>query len=100
MMEKYRLAMKILHKQSEYTDDDLNRFQDLIDYFFKNYVRETGVQGITNYLHMLGSGHIKNYMEVHRNLYKFLQQGWEPLNSKYKKVFFGHTQRGGHYGRE
>jgi hypothetical protein len=59
MMEKYRLAMKILHKQSEYTDDDLNRFQDLIDYFFKNYVRETGVQGITNYLHMLGSGHIK-----------------------------------------
>lgn len=33
MMEKYRLAMKILHKQSEYTDDDINRFQDLIDDF-------------------------------------------------------------------
>jgi hypothetical protein len=53
-----------------------------------------------NYLHMLGSGHMKYYMEVHRNLYKFSQQGWESLNSKYKQVFFRHTGRGGHRGKE
>ncbi len=49
---------------------------------------------------MLGTSHVKYYMEVHRTLYKFLQQGWESLNSKYKQVFFHHTQWGGHYGRE
>jgi hypothetical protein len=92
--------MQILRKRSEYTDDEINLFQDLIDDFFLKYIKETGVEGITNYIHMLGSGHIKYYMELHRNLYKFSQQGWESLNSKYKQVFFRHTQRGGHYGAE
>jgi hypothetical protein len=100
MMEKYHLSMQILRKRSDYTDDEINLFQDLMDDFFAKYVAETGVEGITNYIHMLGSGHIKYYMEVHRNLYKFSQQGWESLNSKFKQVFFRHTQRGGHYGRE
>jgi DNA-binding PadR family transcriptional regulator len=48
---------------------------------------------------MLGSGHIRYYMETHRNLYKLSQQGWESLNSKFKQVFFRHTQRGGNYGK-
>jgi hypothetical protein len=48
---------------------------------------------------MLASGHVKYYMGVHRNLYKFSQQGWESLNSKYKQVFFRHTQRGGNFGK-
>jgi len=100
MMEQYRLAMRILRKRSEYTDDEIILFQDLIDDFFLAYIQETGNEGITNYLHMLGSGHMKYYMEIHRNLYKFSQQGWESLNSKYKQIFFRHTQRGGHYGRE
>ncbi len=100
MIEQYSLAMQILRKRSEYTDDEINLFQDLIDDFFQKYIKETGVEGMTNYIHMLGSGHIKYYMELHRNLYKFSQQGWESLNSKYKQVFFRHTQRGGHYGAE
>ena len=44
------------------------------------------------------SGQIKYYMELHRNLYKYSQQGWESLNSKFKQVYFRHTQRGGNYG--
>ncbi len=56
------------------------------------------VEGITNYIHMLSSGHFKYYMEVHKNLYKYSQQGWESLNAKYKQVFFNCTQRGGHFG--
>jgi hypothetical protein len=74
-----------MHKQSDYTDNEINFFQDFMDDFSAKYVAETGVEGITNYIHMLGSGHIKYYMEVHRNLYKFSQQGWESLNLKYKK---------------
>jgi hypothetical protein len=42
---------------------------------------------------MLSSGHIKYYMEEHRNLYKYSQQGWESLNSKVKQFFSGILSR-------
>jgi len=84
MMEEYRLAMEILRKRSDYTNQDIEMLQDLIDSFFKKYLSETGVEGITNYLHMLASGHIRYYMELHHNLYKYSQQCWGSLNSKYK----------------
>ena len=100
MISQYITAMKILRKRSEYTTQDITVFQNLMDDFFEKYVAETGNEGITNYIHMLASGHIKYYMEVHKNLYKFSQQGWESLNSKYKQVFFRHTQRGGNFGKE
>jgi len=98
MIEEYRMAMQILRKRSDFTDQDIKSFKDLIDSFFQKYLKETGVEGITNYIHMLASGHIKYYMELHRNLYKYSQQGWESLNSKFKQVYFRHTQRGGNYG--
>jgi len=98
MIEEYWLAMTILRKRSDYSDEDIDEFQSLIDSFFKNYLNETGVEEIINYIHILASGHIKYYMQLHRNLYKFSQQGWESLNSKFKQVFFRHMQRGGNYG--
>jgi hypothetical protein len=92
MITQYGMAMQILRKRSDYTDNDIVTFQNLVDSFFRSYVNEFGNEGITNYIHMLASGHIKYYMEIHRNLYKYSQQGWESLNSKYKQVFFKHTQ--------
>jgi hypothetical protein len=35
MMDSYRMAMEILQKQREYTDDKINQFQYLIDDFFE-----------------------------------------------------------------
>jgi len=96
---QYNLGIELLRKRSDYTPDDIERFQDLIDEFFEKYYDITGVEGITNYIHMLASGHIKYYMEQHGNLYKFSQQGWEALNAKIKHIFFRHSQRGGNYGR-
>jgi hypothetical protein len=86
--------------QNEYTDDDIDQFQNKIDDFFSAYVETSGAskEGITNYIHMLGSSHIKYYMKQHRNLYKFAQQGWESLNEKVKLSFFNHSQRGGNSG--
>lgn len=90
--------MELLRKRSNYTIAEIDRFQDLIDAFFSKYIEQVGNEGITNYIHMLGSGHVRYYMEIHKNLYKYSQQGWESLNAKYKQVFFNHTQRGGHSG--
>ncbi len=91
-MANYDAAMEILRKQSEYTDDDIEKFQDHVDVFFQQYINIVGVEGITNYFHMLGSGHVKYYMVEHHNLYKYSQQGWESLNAKYKQVFFNHSE--------
>jgi hypothetical protein len=101
MIRKYNRAMKILRKKGEYTDDDISEFQELIDDFFLSYIEECGAgkEGVTNYIHMLGSGHVKHYMVTHRNLYKFSQQGWESLNAKFKLTFFNHTQCGGNFGK-
>jgi hypothetical protein len=100
MVQDYRDAMVILRKPEEYTDKDIQEFQSKIDNFFTAYVEESGAgkEGITNYIHMLGSSHISYYMNEHRNLYKFSQQGWESLNEKVKLIFFNHSQHGGNYG--
>jgi len=81
MIFDYRDAMNILRKTQEYTDEDIEIFQDKIDSFFKAYVETSGAskEGITNYIHMLGSAHVAYYMKKHRNLYKFSQEGWESL---------------------
>jgi hypothetical protein len=64
----YTTAMKILQKHSNNTDEDIKEFQDNTDEFFVCYIKLAGVDGITNYIHMLASGHIKYYMTIHHNL--------------------------------
>jgi hypothetical protein len=100
MLQDYRDALIILRQPQEYTDEDIATFQAKIDDFFTAYVETSGAskEGITNYIHMLGSSHMAYYMKRHRNLYKFSQQGWESLNEKVKLIFFNHSQRGGNYG--
>jgi hypothetical protein len=54
--------------------------------------------GCTNYIHLLSSGHIAEYMFRWRNLHRFSQQGWEHFNSLLKVFFFRQTAHGGHIG--
>jgi hypothetical protein len=89
MIEDYQHAMRILRKWSEYTEDDIVTFQLKIDNFFSAYIEKSGAgkEGVTNYIHILGSSHIQYYMKTHGNLYKYSQQGWESLNEKLNYPF-------------
>jgi len=69
-----------------------------IDLFFDYWVRLHGEDGITNYIHMLGAGHVSRFLYRWRNLYKYSQQGWENLNKLIKTFYFRRTQRGGSTG--
>jgi hypothetical protein len=95
----YNQAIELLRKPTTFTDDEIEEFQILIDDFYKRWIKLVGREGITNYIHMLGSGHIAYYLEKHRNLYKFSQQNWESLNEKMKVTYFRNTQRGGNFGK-
>jgi len=67
MLQDYRDAMEILRQPQDYTDDDIKDFQRKMDRFFTAYVETSGAgkQGITNYIHLLGSSHISYFMKRH-----------------------------------
>jgi len=92
----YRAGFKILRQPDDYTDDDVKMFQRKMDDFFQSWIKiGNGAEGITNYIHMLSSGHIAEYMFHWRNLYMHSQQGWEALNALLKVFYFRRTMRGG-----
>ena len=51
---------------------------------------------MTNYIHMLGAGHVTYYLLKKRNLYRYSNQAWERLNKRMKRCYLTKTQRGGH----
>jgi hypothetical protein len=92
---KYRKAMLKLRQHADFTDDDIAEFQHDFDLFFRDWVELYGKNGLTNYIHLLSSGHISEYLYKWRNLYAHSQQGWESLNNQFKTMWFRRTGRGG-----
>eukprot|EP00978_Attheya_sp_CCMP212_P042196 scaffold252990_cov63-Attheya_sp.AAC.3 len=63
--------MMILRKKGEdYTIEEMTEFQGHVDFFQLWVSLHQQHEGITNYIHMLGSGHVKRYMEEWGNLNK------------------------------
>jgi hypothetical protein len=73
--------MLLDHDKTQFTDDYLKEFQDLIDEWFYEYVQLVGLPGMTNYMHLLGVGHLYFYIKKWGYLYHYQQQGWEMKNS-------------------
>ena len=85
---KYMTAIEIVRQKHNFSDQDIGNFQKNIDEWFQDWIYLTGAGGMTNYIHMLGSGHISEYMYKWRNLYEHSQQGWEAFNALLLKTFF------------
>lgn len=92
---RYRAAIIILRKNSDYTEDEVKMFQKHIDAWFCDWVSVYGKEGCTNYTHMLSSSHVMRYMQEWKCLHRYSQQGWEALNALIKAYFFRRTNRGG-----
>jgi hypothetical protein len=95
MMPRYRNAFVILRTRHEMTNLEIESFQYEFDHFFQIWVAMYGDEGVTNYLHMLATGHIMEYLFKYKNLYRHSQQGWEALNHLLKTFYFRRTGRGG-----
>jgi len=91
----YSHAMVILGQKTNYTDNDINQFQEKIDSWFATWVYEFGSEALTNYTHLLSSGHIREEMEDLGNLYRYSQEGVEAMIGLMKNYFFRRTMRGG-----
>jgi hypothetical protein len=100
IVQHFSDSMVILRSRHDVDDDEIEQYQELTDQFYITWLQTTMREGITNYIHMAGAGHIMYYLKLHRNLYKFSQQGWESHNAKIKTYFFRHTQHGGNDNRK
>ena len=60
---RYRAAIVLLRKQTDYSDDEIALFQEHIDAWFRDWVKVYGKEGCTNYMHMLLSSHVMTYMK-------------------------------------
>jgi hypothetical protein len=98
LMPNYRAAMQLLRRKEDFTDEDIAECQNKIDLWFHDWVSLTGLDFMTNYVHLMSSGHIAEYLVKHRNLYRHSQQGWEAFNALLKSIFFRLTGRGGGRG--
>ena len=96
VIETYVQLDKLMNTRSEFSDEMIENFQKLADKFFKSWVKLTGMAGVTNYIHMLGSGHLREFLIKYRNLYMYSQQGWEHMNKRACGIYHRHTQKGGH----
>jgi len=94
-VEKYKAASELLNKHYKLSRAEVEQFQDFVDDFFENWVDIFSVDGLTNYIHLLGSGHMKYFLEKFGCLYLYSQQGWEALMGKVQAVLHLNTQRGG-----
>jgi len=82
-------------KKDDFTNDQIDMFQNDIDEFFRIWVKLCGHEGVTNYIHMMAGRHFLEYLIYWQNLYHHSQQGWEAFNSFLKTFFFCRTNRGG-----
>jgi hypothetical protein len=96
--QKFNAATSIMCQKKDFTDEQMLQFQANIDDFFQVLVQLYSFSGCTNYVHLLSSCHIAEYMFRWHNLYWFNQPGWEHFNSLLKVFFFRRTAYGGHVG--
>ncbi len=80
MLIKYVNVIKIAFQHKDFSDKEIEIFQDLIDEWFYEYIELVGLPGATNYLHLLGAGHLYHYIKKWGNLYQYQPQGWEVKN--------------------
>jgi hypothetical protein len=56
--------------------------QTKIDVWLKLWLGIAKREGVTNYIHMLGAGHIAHFLTKYKNLYRYSNQGWEFQNKQ------------------
>ena len=102
MLDHFLEILKTLDRNEDIPEDDdwpILEFHYHCNKFMQLYCDIFGDSGITNYIHLLGAGHITYYLRKRRNLAKFSQEGWEALNQLLKSFYFHNTNHGGFVGR-
>jgi hypothetical protein len=77
IVKEFRTVANWLDSQEHFDFEKLAAFQLDVDMFCEAYFWKTGMDGMTNYFHLLFAGHYSYFLLKYGNLYRFSQQGWE-----------------------
>jgi hypothetical protein len=89
------LYPQALQQKEDFTAEQIDQFQCTADDFFRRWLDLVGYDGITNYIHMLGAGHLRYYLHKWGNLNRFQNQGWEAYNAMFTAFWHHRTQKCG-----
>ena len=69
IVDQYLKIMEKVRQKEVFLDDDMIILHKQIDEWYADWVSVTGKEGMTNYIHMLGVGHVTYYLKKDKNLY-------------------------------
>jgi hypothetical protein len=95
-VEAYKEGISLLAMHRNLSAEEQELFQDKLDFFYENWIELFGEEGITNYIHILGSGHMLYFLQKYNCLYMYSQQGWEDLNNRCQAFLLQNSSRGGY----
>jgi hypothetical protein len=81
-MSKLSENLKFLGKRKDFTEPEIKDVQTKIDVWLKLWLGIAKWEGVSNYIHMLGAGHIAHFLTKYKNLYRYSNQGWEFQNKQ------------------
>jgi hypothetical protein len=73
--------MTSFRQHADFSDVEINALDARINKWFVYWIKLSGREGMTNYLHMICSGHMIAYLRRSKNLNRFSNQEWEYQNA-------------------
>jgi hypothetical protein len=70
-----------MSQHEDFTDEELAVLKVYFDDFSDLWITLCVLDGISNYIHLIITGHLMYYLRKWRNFYRYESQGWEHLNS-------------------
>ena len=74
--------MQRLRRRDNFSDAKFVALQTDIDKLYNLLISLEGKEGMTNYIYLLGSGYIADYLRKYMNIYRRSNQSWERLNKR------------------
>jgi hypothetical protein len=95
----YLEMMALLRQTRTFTQQGVQQLQDKIDDYCDQYLKRHGNRDITNYLHTLQAGHVRQQIARFGNLFRFANVGFEAYIGTIRRYLTRRTQNGGHGGK-
>jgi hypothetical protein len=98
-LREYVHAIELMTKSVDYEPGDIDTLEVYIDRAYAKLLQIAGIEGLTNYFHYFGSGHIIWMTRIHGNLWRHRNEGVEGMNGVLSLRYNKFNNRGGNKGR-
>ena len=71
LKELFPPIITTIRQRHSFTDEGIVELHRQIDKWYHCWMSIAGLEGMTSYIHLLGSGHVSYYLKKYRNLYRY-----------------------------